>query len=182
MSKRNRNKGKAFPQFPYERKFSAGEQEVILARQQRLTEAFRDAVGLQGWSLGLPEDHLQLLMFHGALAGVDVNPEYPPFDPEVGGGAFIRPRRLPDAAGRYVDSVEWVLTKEDTPKARSTDARREAQMRIAALEDEVQDPDVRAAIHDMFIAKAGRAADRLADLPEDERDEPLNQARRQENP
>lgn len=180
MGKAKRNRGKAFPNFPYERKFDAVEQEIIFARQQRLTEAFRDAMGLQGWSLGLPEDHLQLLMFHGALAGVDVNPQYPPFDPDTGRGAFIRPRRLPDEQGRYVDSVEWVLTKEDTPKDRATDARREARVHMN-LVDELN-LDVRDALIEMVVAKAGRAADRLADLPEDERDEPLNQARRQENP
>jgi len=70
MRKRNRNNDKVFPNFPYAKKFTQAEQDIIMARQQRLVEAFRDAVGIQGWVLGLPEDHLQLLMFHGALAGV----------------------------------------------------------------------------------------------------------------
>lgn len=170
MSKknRNRNRDKVFPNFPYARKFTQAEQDIIMARQQRLVEAFRDAVGIQGWVLGLPEDHLQLLMFHGALAGVDVDPDYPP------DRAFIRPRRIPDRERQFVDAVEWVLTKEDSPKARHADARREARARMVQLDQEL-DPAVRDAMADMFAAKARRAAARLADDPEDERDEPLTQ-------
>ncbi len=164
MSKRKQRS--VFPNFPYARKFTQAEQGVIMDRQQRLVEAFRDAVGLQGWVLGLPEDHLQLLMFHGALAGVDVDPDYPPER------AFIRPRRIPDRDRQFVDAVEWVLTKEDTPKDRARDARREARAHMNALGQ--LDPAVRDAIADMFVAKASRAADRLADDPEDQRDEPLN--------
>lgn len=161
MSRRNRNKGKVFPSFPYERRFTQAEQDVITARQQRLVEAFRDAVGIQGWSLGLPEDHLQLLMFHGALAGVDVDTTYPQFDPATGAGAFIRARRLPDAAGRYVDAVEWVVIKDDTPKDRARDARREAAAHVKQIEE--LDPDVRSAIRELFIARAGQAADTAAE-------------------
>lgn len=175
MSKRNRNRqrDKVFPNFPYARKFTAAEQELIMARQQRLVEAFRDAVGIQGWVLGLPEDHLQLLMFHGALAGVDVDPDYPP------DRAFIRPRRIPDRERQFVDAVEWVLTKEDTPRARHRDARREARAHMTQLEQQL-DPAVREAMAEMFAAKANRAAARLADDPEDERDELTTNQQREE--
>jgi len=173
MRKRNRNNDKVFPNFPYAKKFTQAEQDIIMARQQRLVEAFRDAVGIQGWVLGLPEDHLQLLMFHGALAGVDVDPEYPP------DRAFIRPRRIPDRDRQFVDAVEWVLTKEDTPKERNKDARREARAHMAALEQ--LDPAVGEALRDLFVAKASRAAARLADDPEDERDELTITQQREEN-
>lgn len=116
--------------FPYERTFTAAEIEVILERKDRLVDAFRDAVGPQGWGLGLLEDFLHQLMFHGALAGVDVDPAYPAFNPDTRTGAFIRPRRKPDAM--FVDSVEWVVIKHDTARARRRDARAEAQARIAA--------------------------------------------------
>lgn len=162
MSKKKRDK--VFPNFPYARKFTQAEQAVIMARQQRLVEAFRDAVGLQGWVLGLPEDHLQLLMFHGALAGVDVDPEYPP------DRAFIRPRRIPDRDRQFVDAVEWVLTKEDTPRARHRDAHREARAHVNAIEQ--LDPAVRDAIRDLFVSKANQVSDELADDPNPE--EPLN--------
>lgn len=170
MSKRNRKNANLFPNFPYARKFTQAEQEIIMGRQQRLTEAFRDAVGIQGWVLGLPEDHLQLLMFHGALAGVDVDPDYP------ADRAFIRPRRIPDRERQFVDAVEWVLTKDDTPRARHRDARREARAHMNALEQQL-DPAVRDALIQLFAAKAGEAAADLADDPD--RDEPLN--RREEN-
>lgn len=165
MGKAKRNRG-GLPgaQFPYERKFTAAEIAVITARQQRLTEAFRDAVGIQGWAIGLPEDLLQLLMFHGAMAGVDVDPTYPPFDPDIGRGAFIRPRRMPDQSGRYVDAVEWVLCSEDTPRERARDARREARAHVNALGD--LDPEVREAIRDLFISRAQSAAEELHDDPE----------------
>lgn len=161
MSKKKRDK--VFPNFPYARKFTQAEQQTIMARQQRLTEAFRDAVGLQGWVLGLPEDHLQLLMFHGALAGVDVDPTYPP------DRAFIRPRRIPDRDRQFVDAVEWVLTKEDTPKARHRDARREARAHVNAIEQ--LDPAVRDAIRELYVTRAEHVADELADEPDP--DEPL---------
>lgn len=166
MGKAKRNRAAQAMRFPYERKFTQAEQAVIMARQQRLTEAFRDAVGVQGWILGLPEDHLQLLMFHGALAGVDVHPEYPPFDPATGRGAFIRPRRLPDQSGRYVDSVEWVLTKEDTARDRVRDARREARAHVNALGD--LDPEVREAIRELFIARTTPDDDDIDPDPQQE--------------
>lgn len=166
---RKKKPDKVFPNFPYARKFTQAEQQVIMERQQRLTEAFRDAVGLQGWVLGLPEDHLQLLMFHGALAGVDVDPTYPP------DRAFIRPRRIPDRDRQFVDAVEWVLTKNDTPRDRHRDARREARAHLNAIDQ--LDPAVRSAIADLFVARAGQAAGELADDPAEQRDEPLNRNR-----
>lgn len=157
MSRRNRGQRKVFPDFPYDRKFTKAELDEIFARQDRLIAAFRDAVGPNGWGLGLPEDHLQMLMFHGALAGVDVDDNK----------AYIRPRTLPDASGRYVDSVEWVLKKHDSPRTRVKDARREARARVKELDD--LDPEVRAAMLDMFIRKSRRAdARNLGALPPDE--------------
>lgn len=105
MSRRNQKQRKVFPKFPYDRKFTKAELDEIFARQDRLCAGFRDAVGPNGWGLGLPEDHLQLLMFHGALVGADVDEDR----------AFIRARRLPDETGRLVDAVEWVVIKDDTP-------------------------------------------------------------------
>lgn len=158
MSKGARNRNKAALQkaaenlkraFPYERTFTAEEIEVILERKDRLVDAFRDAVGPQGWGLGLLEDFLHQLMFHGALAGVDVDPAYPAFDKQTGAGAFIRPRRKPDAL--YVDSVEWVVIKRDSPRARRRDARAEAQARIAAAMQPAS-PEVREAMR-QFMAE-----------------------------
>lgn len=160
MSRRNKQQGKAFPKFPYDRKFTKAEIEQILARQDRLCAAFRDAVGPNGWGLGLPEDHMQLLMFHGALAGVDVDDEH----------AYIRPRRLPDESGRLVDAVEWVLKKDDTPRERNRDARREARARAKEIDD--LDPEVREALIDMVKRKGRRVYNRNhAEVPVDDRDE-----------
>lgn len=160
MSRRNQKQGKVFPKFPYDRKFTKAEVDVILARQDRLCAAFRDAVGPNGWGLGLPEDHLQLLMFHGALVGADVDDEK----------AFIRARRLPDQSGRLVDAVEWVVKKEDTPRARSRDARREARARAKEIDE--LDPDVRDALIDMVKRKGQRVYDRgHAEVPAEDRDE-----------
>ncbi|ORA62216.1 hypothetical protein [Mycobacteroides franklinii] len=160
MSRRNQKQGKVFPKFPYDRKFTKTELDEIFARQDRLCEAFRDAVGPNGWGLGMPEDHLQLLMFHGALAGADVDED----------NAFIRPRRLPDESGRLVDAVEWVVKKEDTPRARNRDARREARARAREIDE--LDPEVRDALIEMVKRKGQRAYDRShAEVSADDRDE-----------
>lgn len=163
-SSRNRNernqKGAVFPDFPYDRKFTQAEIEVILERKDRLVEAFRDAVGPQGWGLGIGEEFLHQLMLHGALAGVDVDPTYP------GDKAFIRPRRKPDADGQFVDAVEWVVIKGDSPKQRRIDAREEAKARVAALDD--LPDDVRGEIRDLFI----RGGDYVEEHPHHSADAP----------
>ena len=133
--------------FPYERTFTTAEIEVILERKDRLVNAFRDAVGPQGWGLGMLEDFLHQVMFHGALAGVDVDPAYPAFDPATGAGAFIRPKRRPDAL--HVDSVEWVVIKHDSPRARKRDARAEAKARLE-IAMQPMDPDVRDAMRELM--------------------------------
>lgn len=133
--------------FPYERTFTTDEIEVILERKDRLVDAFRDAVGPQGWGLGMLEDFLHQLMFHGALAGVEVDPTYPAFDKATGHGAFIRPRRKPDAL--HVDSVEWVVIKHDSPRARKRDARAEAKARLSIAMQPV-DPEVREAMRELM--------------------------------
>ena len=157
MSKGGRNRAslrKAADQlkraFPYERTFTAAEIEVILERKDRLVGAFRDAVGPQGWGLGMLEDFLHQLMFHGALAGVDVDPTYPAFDPNTGAGAFIRPRRTPDGQGLHVDSVEWKVIKHDTPRARKRDARAEAKARLEVAMHTI-DPEVRDAMRELML-------------------------------
>ncbi|WJR32418.1 hypothetical protein P3F83_18070 [Mycobacteroides immunogenum] len=160
MSRRNRQQDKVFPKFPYDRKFTKSELDEIFAKQDRLCEAFRDAVGPNGWGLGMPEDHLQLLMFHGALAGADVDEDK----------AFIRARRLPDQSGRLVDAVQWVVKKEDTPRDRSRDARREARARAREIDE--LDPEVREALVEMVKRKGQRAYNSgHAEVPADERDE-----------
>lgn len=160
MSRRNKKQGKVFPKFPYDRKFTKAELDEIFARQDRLCEGFRDAVGPNGWGLGLPEDHLQLLMFHGALVGADVDDEK----------AFIRARRLPDETGRLVDAVEWVVKKDDTPRDRNRDARREARARAREIDE--LDPEVRDALIDMVKRKGQRVYDRgRAEVPVEDRDE-----------
>ena len=114
MGKAARNKrekrtsGKmVFPGFPYAREFTKAELDVLFARWERLKETLRDAIGPQGWGLGMSEDFLQQIALHQALAGVDVDVTYPP---DV---AFIRPVRNPE--GLHVDSIKWVLTKHDKP-------------------------------------------------------------------
>lgn len=151
--------------FPYERTFTTAEIEVILERKDRLVDAFRDAVGPQGWGLGMLEDFLHQLMFHGALAGVEVDPTYPAFDAATGAGAFIRPRRKPDAL--HVDSVEWVVIKNDSPRARKRDARAEAKARLAIAMQPV-DPEVREAMRELMAEGVEWAEEenRPAEAPE----------------
>lgn len=152
--------------FPYERTFTTDEIDVILERKDRLSEAFRDAIGPQGWGLGMLEDFLQQLMFHGALAGVDVDPTYPAFDPGTGTGAFIRPKRKPDGQGLYVDSVEWKVIKHDTPRARKRDARAEAKLRLEAMQQ--IDPEVRDAMRELMVegVEWAEAENKPAEAPE----------------
>jgi hypothetical protein len=151
--------------FPYERTFTTDEIEAILERKDRLVDAFRDAVGPQGWGLGMLEDFLHQLMFHGALAGVDVDPTYPAFEPATGRGAFIRPKRKPD--GLHVDSVEWVIIKHDSPRARRRDARAEAKARLSIAMQPV-DPEVREAMRELMAEGLEWAEEenRPADAPE----------------
>lgn len=136
--------------FPYERTFTTAEIEVILERKDRLVSAFRDAIGPQGWGLGMLDDFLHQLMFHGALAGVDVDPNYPAFDPATGAGAFIRPKRTVDTKGLHVDSVEWKVIKHDTARARKRDARAEAKARLEVAMQTL-DPDVRDAMRELML-------------------------------
>lgn len=160
-----RTSGKAvFPGFPYEREFTRAELEVILARWERLKETLRDAVGPQGWGLGMSEDFLQQLALHQALAGVDVDPAYPPER------AFIRPVRNVD--GLYVDSIKWVLTKKDKPGQRAADAKTEAKARLQALRERAMaeaPEDVRDAMRELMVEGAEWAEQQLEP---DEGDEP----------
>lgn len=143
-----------FPGFPYSREFTKAELDVIFARWERLKETLRDAVGPQGWGLGLSEDFLQQLALHQALAGVDVDPAYPAET------AFIRPVRNPD--GLHVDSLKWVLTKNDKPGDRARDAKAEARARFKALREKaMQDApeDVRDAMRELMLEGSEWAQD-----------------------
>lgn len=151
--------------FPYERTFTTAEIEVILERKDRLVGAFRDAIGPQGWGLGMLEDFLHQLMFHGALAGVDVDASYPAFDPATGVGAFIRPKRTPD--GLHVDSVEWKVIKHDSARARKRDAKTEAKARLAIAMQQI-DPQVRDAMRELMVTGADWAEEEAAPAAEPE--------------
>jgi hypothetical protein len=159
--RRKKTKGdRVFPNFPYEREFTAAELEHLFARWDRLKETLRDAVGPQGWGIGVPEDLLQQLALHQALAGVDADPGYPPFDEDAGTGAFIRPQRNPD--GLHDDSIRWVLTKHDKPGDRRRDAEAEARARIKAMQENAMRgvaPEVRDAMTEMFAAGTEWAED-----------------------
>lgn len=170
MGKAARNKrekltaGKlVFPGFPYAREFTKAELEVLFARWDRLKETLRDAIGPQGWGLGMSEDFLQQIALHQALAGVDVDPTYPP---DV---AFIRPVRNPE--GLHVDSIKWVLTKHDKPGDRARDARREAKARLEALRERAMQEapeDVREAMRELMLEGSEWAEDQLKPAEGDE--------------
>lgn len=143
-----------FPQFPYERKFTREEiNEDILPRAKRLGDLMRDGMGPNGATLYIPGDLFELWMIHGVLAGAD------------GGKAYIRSRRLPEESGRFADSVEWVVIKDDTPEQRQADADAEAQMYVDAIEQNLR-PEVRDAIRRRFRAAADDANEYLGDAPE----------------
>ena len=152
--RRKKTRGKlVFPGFPYEREFTQAELDELFARWDRLKETLRDAVGPQGWGMSVPEDLLQQLALHQALAGADADPNYPPFDPATMSGAFIRPVRNPD--GLHTDSIKWVLTKHDKPGDRTRDAKAEAKTRIKAMQENAMrgvSDEVREAMTEMFAA------------------------------
>lgn len=152
--RRKKTRGKlVFPGFPYDREFTAAELDLLFARWDRLKETLRDAVGPQGWGMGVPEDLLQQLALHQALAGVDVDSTYPPVDEAATGGAFIRPVRNPD--GLHGDSIRWVLTKHDRPGDRERDTKAEAKARVRAVQEAAMRgvaPEVREAMAEMFAA------------------------------
>ncbi|QEA10787.1 minor tail protein [Mycobacterium phage Weirdo19] len=159
--RRKKTRGnRVFPNFPYEREFTQAELDALFARWERIKETLRDAVGPQGWGMGLPEDLLQQLALHQALAGVDADAGYPPFDEATGTGAFIRPVRNPD--GLHTDSIKWVLTKHDKAGDRRRDAQAEARARIKALQENAMrgvSDDVREAMVEMFAAGTEWAED-----------------------
>lgn len=169
-NRQKRTSGKlAFPGFPYEREFTKAELEALLARWERIKETLRDAIGPQGWGLGMSEDFLQQIALHQALAGVDADPAYPAFDEATGAGAFIRPVRNVD--GLHVDSITWVLTKRDQPGQREADAKREAKARLAVLRKQALrdvSPEVRDAMRELMAEGAQWAQDQLevTDAPE----------------
>ncbi|MCG5431245.1 hypothetical protein LV457_02935 [Mycobacterium sp. MYCO198283] len=159
--RREKTKGKlVFAGFPYDREFTQAELDGLFARWDRLKETLRDAVGPQGWGMGVPEDLLQQLALHQALAGVDVDSAYPPYDDATGRGAFIRPVRNPD--GLHTDSLRWVLTKHDKPGDRERDTQAEARARIKAMQESAMRgvaPEVRDAMREMFAAGTEWAED-----------------------
>lgn len=152
--RREKKRGnQVFPNFPYDRQFTQVELDVIFERWERYKESLRDAVGPQGWGLGVPEDMLQQLALHQALCDAGGDPSYPPFDEATGRGAFIRPVRNPD--GLHVDSIKWVLTKNDKPGDRERDAKAEARARIKAMQDNAMrgvSDEVREVMVEMFAA------------------------------
>ena len=170
MGKAARNKrekltaGKlVFPGFPYSREFTKAELDVLFARWERLKETLRDAVGPQGWGLGMSEDFLQQIALHQALAGVDVDPTYPPET------AFIRPVRNVD--GLHVDSITWVLTKHDKPGQRERDAKAEAKARLEALREKAMrdaPEDVREAMRELMLEGSEWAERQLEPAEDDE--------------
>lgn len=146
---------KVFPNFPYERKFTREEiHGDILPRAQRLGDAMRDGVAPSGHTLFIPGDMFEMWMIHAALAGCDVDEAK----------AYIRPRKLPDQAGRFADAVEWVVIKEDSEEARAEDAEREADAAIALMQQQLR-PEVREAIRRKLRAASEEAAEYLGDDP-----------------
>jgi hypothetical protein len=170
QAKRAGKPGKlVFPGFPYEREFSEAELAILFPRWERIKETLRDAIGPQGWGLGMSEDFLQQIALHQALAGVDVDPAYPPIDEGTGRGAFIRPVR--NIGGLFVDSIKWVLTKKDAPGDRAADNKREAEARLKALKARAMqdaDPDVREAMRELMHEGAEWANDQLTLADDDE--------------
>lgn len=150
-------KGKIFPNFPYDRKFTRDQIQEIITRAGVIGDAMRDGVGPNGATLFIPGDIFEMWMIHAALAGVTVDEKL----------AHIRPRKLPDANGRFADAVEWVLKKEDSDEARAADADREARAHIDAMQRSMNDlrPEVREAVRRRLSAAADDAADYLADHP-----------------
>lgn len=149
-----------FPQFPYERKFTKEEiHNDILPRAKAFGDLMRDGMGPNGAVLFIPGDVFELWMIHGVLAGAD------------GGKKYIRPRRLPEQSGRFVDAVEWVLIKDDTDETRKADAEAEAKMYVDAIDANLR-PEVRDAIRRRMRAAARDVADDTADDDPELRDEP----------
>lgn len=181
-NRKAKKSGKAvFPGFPYEREFTEAELAILFPRWERLKETLRDAIGPQGWGLGMSEDFLQQLALHQALAGVDVDNTYPPVDEGTGRGAFIRPQRNID--GLYVDSIKWVLTKKDKPGDRAADTKREAQERLKALKARAMqdaDPEVREAMRELMAEGAEWAEDQITVADGDR--EPAAELAREETP
>lgn len=180
---RNREKrttGKMlFPGFPYERAFTKAEQEVIFARMPRIAETLRDAMGPQGWGLGMSEEFLQQLALHQALAGVDADTTYPLFDPATGAGAFIRPVR--NVSGLYVDSIKWQIIKQDEPGDREADAKAEAEARLEVLRERAMSeasPEVRDAMRELMVEGSQWAQRQLEPTDEDEPAAKLAQRRK----
>lgn len=158
-----------FPGFPYERAFTKAEQEVLFARMDRVAETLRDAVGPQGWGLGMSEDFLQQIALHQALAGVDADPTYPLFDPATGTGAFIRPIRNVD--GLYVDSIKWQIIKHDKPGQRAADAKAEARARLKLLREQAMRTaphEVREAMRELMVEGAEWAEQQLEPATDEE--------------
>ena len=166
-----------FPGFPYEKQFSKAELEVLFARMDRVAESLRDAVGPQGWGLGMSEDFLQQIALHQALAGVDLDTSYPLFDEATRTGAFIRPQR--NVEGLYVDSQVWVVIKHDKPGDRARDAKAEAKARLAAVREQAMRsaaPEVRDAMAELMAEGADWAEEQLESVGDDE---PAAKLRRQ---
>jgi hypothetical protein len=163
-------KGKlVFPGFPYEREFTQAELDVVFARMDRIAESLRDAMGPQGWGLGMTEDFLQQIALHQALAGMDCNTDYPEFDAATGLGAFIRPVR--NVEGLYVDSQRWQVIKADKPGDRVRDAKAEARARLKALgERAMQDAsgEVREHMRELMAEGADWAEAQLEATDDDE--------------
>ena len=134
---------------PYEGAFTAEEIAEVLARKDRLMRYFRDAVKPDGTILGIDDASLQLLVLHAVLAGVTQDDEL----------ALIRPRVLPDEAGRLEDAVEWVVKRDDSPKARARDAEEEARRRKAAMDVQKAQmtPEAQEAYRRMFEPAARQA-------------------------
>ena len=61
--------------FPYRRKWTKAQVDEILARKDRIADALTDAVGPVGQVMYVDAAHIHMLALHGALAGLDANPD-----------------------------------------------------------------------------------------------------------
>lgn len=146
---KKRKRVAGFPDYPYADAFTEAEIEEILRVKDSLLPFFRDAIKPDGTILGIDEGTLQLLLLHGAMAGVRGHEEL----------GLIRGKRLPDETGRFVDSVEWIPARFDSEKARREDAEEEARRRKAAMDVHMAQlsPEAREAFDRLFVPAAREA-------------------------
>ncbi|AFR48012.1 phage gene 29 protein family protein [Gordonia sp. KTR9] len=130
---------RVFADFPYDRRFTKEEIAEITARAEKIADAMRDGVAPNGAILYIDESLLQLWSVHAALAGVYVDDDR----------AYIVSVKIPDQAGQFADSVEWVM-REDLPEDHSeTQADAEARQIVNALTERLS-PEVKRRVAEQF--------------------------------